>query len=110
MTRLPKALKIGGLKYEVRPSDLVYDEGEMALGNHQQMGNIIRINERVPEDQQMSSLLHEILEALNIIYALKLEHEQLDVLEAALFQVLEDNFPFWQENPQYSITVATDVK
>ncbi len=95
MVKLPKTLKIGGLHYSVQRPDLIYEEGNTNLGEQQLLGLLIRINRKLPDDQQFSTLLHEILEAINQMFALELEHKQIDTLEAALFQVLEDNFPNW---------------
>ena len=41
--------------------------------------------------QQRETLLHEIIEAINIQCDLELNHNQLSTISAVLFQVLEDN-------------------
>lgn len=45
----------------------------------------------IHQDLQESTLLHEILEALNYHLELGLKHPQITALEAGLYQVLKDN-------------------
>ena len=39
------------------------------------------------------TLLHEVIEAINAIYGLDFDHQQITTLDAALLQVLRDNKP-----------------
>ena len=52
---------------------------------------VIQLASDLAEENAISTLLHEILEALNFHLALKLEHKIIMALEAGLFQVLVDN-------------------
>ena len=51
----------------------------------------IRLDAHLPRQQLESTLLHEIIEALNHALELKLEHGAIAGLEAGLYQVLTDN-------------------
>jgi len=51
----------------------------------------IRLSDDLGEDMRDSTLLHEIIEALNYHLELKLEHNQITSLEAGLYQTLKDN-------------------
>jgi len=53
--------------------------------------NTIRLNKNKTQSQIESTLLHEIIEALNINLELRLEHPQISALEAGLYQVIKDN-------------------
>lgn len=53
--------------------------------------NIIRLNKNKCPSQIASTLLHEIIEALDMNLGLGLEHKQIVGLEAGLYQVLKDN-------------------
>ncbi len=49
------------------------------------------INGTKPQSQQESTLLHEIIEALDFNLELKLEYNQISQLKVGLYQVLKDN-------------------
>jgi len=50
---------------------------------------IIYVDINAPEDEAKSTLLHEVIEAINYTYDLELDHTQIQTLEAALFEALE---------------------
>ncbi len=58
---------------------------------------IFNIDGRQSEKGQRSSILHEIIEALNYHLELDLKHSVIAQLEAGLFQVLEDNPTLFRE-------------
>ena len=87
---IPERLKVGGLDYEVSfVENLARDYG--ANGSHWGNALKIKIDDSLPRQNQETTFLHEIIEALNFVYEIKLEHKQLSVLEAGLYQVLKDN-------------------
>jgi len=94
---LPRLLRIGGHLLKVKVYDLLKEDASTDMGYHRPAMNTIGISSTIVESQQWATLLHEILEAINFSYAVKLEHEQIMQLESALFQVLEENFPLWRE-------------
>ena len=51
----------------------------------------IQIAEGLTPQQRESTVLHEIIEALNYALGLKLEHQAITSLEAGLYQVLTDH-------------------
>jgi len=84
-----KTLNILGYQYEVRfaPSQ---DMGGKA-GRFMTLPPRILVAEDCARDQQISTMLHEIIEGLDYHLELKLEHNQISALEAGLFQVLTTN-------------------
>ena len=83
--KIPNKLKIGGHIFEVRLTDDIDD-----CGNTDVMGNVLRLNKKLPPDQQGATLLHEIMGACNTTMHDK-QHELLDSLAEQMFQVLADN-------------------
>ena len=99
MKTIPKRLKIGGLWFDigVRDCSLNVRDGEYVFGASNLDKQKIWIAEGGGQQQNASTLLHEILEVINMMYELKLEHRDICVLESALFQVFLDNGLNWGE-------------
>ncbi|MHB8182620.1 MAG: hypothetical protein ACYDDN_02555 [Candidatus Desulforudaceae bacterium] len=86
--RIPETLKILGLDYTVKQID---DNETGQFGTHNGNTQVIRLNINKHPDQIASTLLHEIIEALDTNLELNLTHPQISALEAGLYQVLKDN-------------------
>lgn len=81
---------IAGLDYDIKEEkDLARDHN--ALGMHSGNAAEIKIDTDLKECIKRKVLLHEILEAINYEYELKLEHNILSILESSLFSVLKSN-------------------
>jgi hypothetical protein len=88
---IPKKLKIGGKWVEIKlvEGEEHFPDGEFGMAIFKQ--NIIKIDSSQKPEEQMSTLLHEIIEYINYMFELKLEHSDIMCLEVALYQVLKDN-------------------
>lgn len=86
--RIPEKIKILGHDYAVVMVDLNETD---TYGNMNPSTNVIRLNKNKAQSQIDSTLLHEILEALNQGLELRLEHNQISSLEAGIYQVFKDN-------------------
>jgi hypothetical protein len=86
-----KKIKILGYYYDVIYSPPTEKGGMDEPGRSHILKQIIILDPLVNIQAQQSTLLHEILEALNYHLALKLEHQSIMSLEAGLYQVLNDN-------------------
>jgi len=86
--KIPSKLKILGHSYDVI---LIDDNETSGFGSLNPNTNTIRLNKNKTQSQIESTLLHEIIEALDHNLELKLEHRQISALEAGLYQVLRDN-------------------
>jgi len=87
---IPEKLKIFGHDYVVMMHD--QDEvGNYHLGTHIHRSTEILINRSQSKTQMESTLIHEIIEALNVYQELNLKHDQVVRLETGLYQVLKDN-------------------
>lgn len=62
-----------------------------ACGHFHSDRNEILINKRMCKSMQESTIIHEIIEALNYHLELNLEHNKITALESGLYQVLKDN-------------------
>ncbi|GAB1444159.1 hypothetical protein MASR2M39_30050 [Ignavibacteriales bacterium] len=80
-------IKIGGHHFTVDYVDGLADSGSTDTSL-----NKILINKNLAKSNQESTILHEIIEAINAIYDLKLEHQTIQTIEAALYQIYKDNF------------------
>lgn len=81
---------IAGLEYEIQYAKHYARDAE-ALGSHNGNNAVIKIDVDLKLQVKQKVLLHEIIEAINFEYSLKLEHDKICVLESALFEVIKNN-------------------
>lgn len=81
-------MKILGYTYQV---EIVDSEAMDAMGRFQARRQRLQIASDLAGDERLSTLLHEVIEALNYHLALNLPHRTIMALEAGLYQVLADN-------------------
>ena len=92
LMEIPKILKIGGHDYNIILNPICRtDNAIMCCGMHKGAQELIEINPNYPPGTQASTLLHEIIEAINWTYEVGLEHRQISMLEETLYQVFKDN-------------------
>ena len=85
---IPNNIKILGHTYAI----IMIDDRENGdYGSLNPNTNTIRLNKNKTQSQIESTLLHEIIEALNMNLELRLEHPQISAIEAGLYQILKDN-------------------
>ncbi|NPV54522.1 MAG: hypothetical protein HPY71_13570 [Firmicutes bacterium] len=89
MDGLPKNVKIGGEVFEVVEAEAALDP--RAFGEMDYKKARLVIDKDLKPAAKMSVLLHEILEAINYMNQLNLEHRTIMTLEHDLYQVLHDN-------------------
>lgn len=89
---IPKKLKIGSQTYKVYYTDIEMKGGNDNLGTTWLKENRIYINNKdCALTQQEETLFHEIMEAINYMYQIKLEHKDISIISEAYYQVLKDN-------------------
>lgn len=87
---LPEKIKIGGFIINVEEiENLIVKRNN--LGEYSPTTNKISIDKSVTEQQKEETLLHEIMEAINCIYDIDLNHHQISIIATVLHQVLKDN-------------------
>lgn len=84
---IPKEIKIGAHVVEVVVTEWASDR----MGAAHIVPNKIYINTTNCKSQQEATLFHEIIETINNMCDLELNHTQIAVLEHTLHQVLADN-------------------
>ena len=89
--KIPNKIKILGYDYEVIFRNRGNDDGSDNAGTHSSRSQKIWIDSDQSQQQQESTFLHEILEALNYALQLEITHKGICSLEAGLYQVLKDN-------------------
>ena len=86
--KIPRSIKIGGKKIKVKLVDECDNAGEWD-------GNLYVISIEnladAPPERMEECLLHEIIEALNQLYELKLAHWKINIIGESLYQILKDN-------------------
>lgn len=84
-----KKIKILGHEYKVIHENISFKEGTAGMCSPQALE--IKIDTFHPESRQREALLHEIIEALDYHFELKMPHNQIVSLSEGLYQVLKDN-------------------
>ena len=87
---IPKNIKIFGQNIKI-VKDARPNSGNDDFGSYDGETNVLRIRSDVPLSVQESTLLHEILEAINEQMELKLDHRQICALEIGLYSTLKEN-------------------
>lgn len=83
-------INILGYKYEIVESNTTNTMGNnFGLLDFQNLEMIIAAD--MPEQQRVSTIIHEVIEALNIHLSIGLEHPQITMLETGIYNVLIEN-------------------
>lgn len=92
-----KQIKIAGYKISISESaNLIANESR--IGEYSPFEQTIKIATGLTKQQEIETLIHEVLEAINDIYGLGLNHdEQLCKLSVAIHQIITDNKDLIQE-------------
>jgi len=85
-----KTLKILGYKYAVKKDVAANNSGWAAACDSKKMEIILPIDAQ-NEQNLMSAIIHETIEALSYHLQLDLPHQAIMGLEAGMYQVLVDN-------------------
>jgi hypothetical protein len=82
-------VKILGYEFQLERKESTSDLG--AMGWYKGRVQKIQIATDMHPEQELSTILHEIIEALNYHLSLGIEHKSIMALEAGLYQCLIDN-------------------
>lgn len=90
---IPEKIKIGGKLYSVLIANLNKEIGNKEYGGQTSLfKHWIKIQCDMPESQKKETLLHEIIEIINGMNDLGLNHTQISILSNYIYQVYIDNF------------------
>lgn len=84
-------IKIGGYFVTVvEDANLIANSAR--IGEYSPVEQVIKLSKGLTHQQRKETLIHEILESINDIYELNLDHdEQLCKLSVVIHQIIEDN-------------------
>jgi hypothetical protein len=85
-----EGVKVSGHKYRVIPTDGLLDLYEL-LGQIRHYDHEIDIDDTIGTSDYVSTVIHEVMEAINRRYGMDLNHSVITVLEVGFFQFLRDN-------------------
>lgn len=91
-----KPIKIGPYNMPVRFTPNPSVQGQPVFGYFMDENHEIGLDKSLKQlpEQLRTTLLHEALEAINIVNAVDLDHKQIEQLTTALAQLLLDNKQF----------------
>jgi hypothetical protein len=93
---IPKEVKIGGFNIPIKLDEKIGIE-ENKYGQYNVINHTIKICDKVAFDQQFNTLIHEIVEGMDSIYELKLEHKDITIIAAVFHQIIKDNPEIFKE-------------
>lgn len=89
---IPNTINILGKDFAINHAgNLRQPDGQMACGHMNVDDQVISLNPVYHKQNVESTLIHEILEAINELMKINLAHDQICQLETGLHQVLKDN-------------------
>jgi hypothetical protein len=90
--KIPKKIKIGGYTYKVLyKKDIEENKDGSVVGLCEEKELQIIIKKGQIKEQILSTFLHEWAEAANRAFAIHLKHQQIEALESALYQFIQEN-------------------
>ena len=90
--KIPKKIKIGGYEFIVTYHDTLKDppnDNDECVGKCDYVNFSIKIINGLKRQQELTTFLHECLEAVNFVYGVGLKHKQIEALESAVFQLIQ---------------------
>lgn len=82
---IPKAIRVGGLTYEVKMLDEVDDEGSSGETDNKKL--IIKLCSKAKREAIEATFLHEMFHAINV----DLAEKDVEFLAMALYGVIKNN-------------------
>lgn len=96
--RIPNKIKISGHLVNVSLENLNNNLSGKAYGGQTDIFNQwIKLQLNMPQEQIESTLIHEIIEQINGLNDLNLNHTQISVLATSIHQVLNDNLDLFSD-------------
>lgn len=87
---IPGKVKIGGFIYEISEiENLCRDRRNQGESCNNDL--TITLEKSLPRPVKESTFIHEIIEQLNDVYMINLEHKQIYDLEAGIYAFIKDN-------------------
>ena len=86
-----KGIQVGGFHYDIDTSNdaMRRCRSENRIGECSHQEGVIRIDPTFSDVTTSSVFIHEAIEAVKNVYCVKVEHDDIERLEAGLHQVME---------------------
>lgn len=95
---IPEKLRILFKEYTVKRADNMRNEkGNMLYGEVDYVAQTITLNSAASEEQSKSTVLHEVVHALDELYIIGLKEKQVEKLGVALYMFIRDNPEMFRE-------------
>lgn len=95
---IPEKLHILFKEYTVKRADNMRNEkGNMLYGEVDYVTQTITLNSAASEEQSKSTVLHEVVHALDELYIIGLKEKQVEKLGVALYMFIRDNPEMFRE-------------
>lgn len=88
---IPEKVKVLYKEYTVEEQENLHDGGGELYGQIRYLPEKILLNIDSSEEQKKSTLMHEIIHALDEMYCIKLKENQVEKLGTAMYMLLRDN-------------------
>lgn len=89
--KIPEKIKVLYKDYTVEETVNLHDNGRDLYGQIHYLPEKILLNADAKEEQKKSTLLHELVHAMDEIYNIELNENQVDKLGNALYMLQKDN-------------------
>ena len=88
---LCEEVKVGFKHYKVKEEQNLHESGVELQGEIRYLEQEIALREDITEEAKEATLMHECLHALDEMYGIELNEEQVERLGNALYMFIEDN-------------------
>lgn len=88
---IPEKVKVLYKEYAVEYQENLHDGGGDLYGQIQYLPEKILLNIDSSDEQKKSTLMHELIHALDEMYCIKLKEGQVEKLGTAMYMLIRDN-------------------
>ena len=86
--KIPEKIEIGGIDFKILQADIIKKTGDTDYGYMDPKNEIIVLDESLSKQGRECTLVHEIIEALNELNQLGLNHQQISTLEHGIYRAI----------------------
>ena len=95
---IPEKLRILFKEYDVKYADGMRNEkGDMLYGEVDYVKQTVTLNSAASDEQAKSTVLHEVIHALDELYIIGLKEKQVEKLGVAFYMFIRDNPDMFRE-------------
>lgn len=95
---IQKTVKVLYKEYKVEQEENIHDEDGDLYGQVRFLEEIIVLNAAASDRTKEATLVHELVHALDDMYRINLEEEQVEKLGNALYMLISDNPELFETN------------